>query len=204
MAGMEDRELEVKFVVHHPGAMRHAILHIGAEPQGEVREMNFIFDNAEGTLGSMGRRLRLRHSNVLLLTYKERPEHPLPGVKDMVELETEVADLEQMKKILNKLGFREEMVYEKYRETFKLGEIRIDLDRMPIGNFMEIEGQRSRILSVARRLGLDPGEAIAVGYVEMIRMVCKTEGIDSHRVTFDNFPADIDVGKYQFPRFKGH
>jgi adenylate cyclase class 2 len=204
MAEMENRELEVKFIVHHPGAMRHAILHIGAESQGEVREMNFMFENSEGTLTSTGRRLRLRNSNVVLLTYKERPENPLPGVKDMVEFETEVADLEQMQRILNGLGYHEDMVYEKYRETFKLGDIRIDLDRMPIGTYMEIEGERSRILSVARRLGLDPGEAIAVGYVEMIRIVCDTEGIHSRKVTFDNFPTNIDPSKYQFPRFKSH
>jgi len=204
MAGMEDRELEVKFIVHHPGAMRKAVLHIGAESRGEVREINYIFENSDGTLNSTGRRLRLRQANGVLLTYKERPDHPLPGVKDMLEIETEVADLEQMQKILKRLGYRVDMAYEKYRETFILGDIQIVIDRIPIGTFMEIEGQRSRILSVARRLGLDPGEAIAVGYVEMIRIVCGTEGLDSRNVTFDNFPANIDPSKYHFPRIKGH
>lgn len=203
MEGMEDRELELKFIVHHPGAMRHALLHIGAESQGEVHEMNFFFENPEGTLTSSGRRLRLRRTNGALLTYKERPEHPLPGVKDMVEFETDVSDLDQMQKILERLGYKEDMVYEKYRETFNLGDVQIVLDRLPIGTFMEIEGNRSRILSVARRLGLDPDEAIAVGYVEMIRIVCQAEGIELRKVTFDNFPQNIDPSRYHFPRIKG-
>ncbi len=204
MAGMEDREFELKFIVHHPGAMRHALLHLGAEGQGEAHETNIIFENAEGTLNSSGRRLRLRSNNRKIITYKERPDYPLPGVKDMVEFETEVTDFEQMRKILNRLGYHEVMAYEKYRETFKLGNIQIVLDRMPIGTFIEIEGQRSRILSIARRLGLDPDEAIAIGYVEMIRIVGQAEGLDSRKCTFEVFPENIDPDKYQFPRIKSH
>ncbi|MBW2305323.1 MAG: class IV adenylate cyclase [Deltaproteobacteria bacterium] len=203
MAGMENRELELKFVVHHPGAMRHAILHLGAEGQGEIREINYFFDNSEGTLNSSGRRLRLRRTEHSIITYKERPEHPLPGVKDMVELETEVTDVDQMRKILLRLGFQEVMIYEKYRETFNLGDIQIVLDRMPIGTFMEIEGQRSRILSVSRRLGLDPDDAISIGYPEMILIVCQAEGLDSRNCTFELFPESIDPDKYHFPRMKG-
>lgn len=203
MEVMEDRELELKFIVHHPGAMRHAIIHLGAEGQGEAYESNILFENSEGNLNSSGRRLRLRSNNRNILTYKERPQYPLPGVKDMIELETEVADLEQMRKILNRLGYREVMFYEKYRETFVLCDIQIVLDRTPIGTFMEIEGRRSRILSIARRLGLDPDEAIAIGYAEMINIVSQVEGLNSEKCSFEDFPENIDPDKYKFMRMKG-
>lgn len=125
---------------------------VGARRRGEEFEENTLYRGGALKLGSSVLRLR-RAGKKALLTYKER----LPGlssIKHQREDETVVADPEAMDAILDALGFTRALVYEKRRQTWRLGKAEIVVDELPFGLFMEIEGSEDEIRAVERALGV--------------------------------------------------
>jgi adenylate cyclase class 2 len=61
------------------------------------------------------------------------------------------------------------MRYEKQRESWMLGETRVDLDHTPMGDFVELEGPTDSLEATAHRLGLDPERAVAQSYIGLWR-----------------------------------
>ena len=125
---------------------------IGAQLEGEDFEENTLY-NGEA-LQDRACVLRLRRvGKRATLTFKRR----LPGtaaIKQQREEETAVADPDAMAAILEALGFTASVVYEKRRQTWRLGQTEIVIDVLPFGLFMEIEGRANEIKSVERRLGM--------------------------------------------------
>jgi len=98
--------------------------------------------------------LRLRRvGGKAILTYKKRIPTSSP-IKHQREEETGIADPEAMEAILVALGFTPAMVYEKRRQTWRLGKTEIVIDVLPFGLFMEIEGRVTEIRAAERKLGL--------------------------------------------------
>ena len=125
---------------------------IGAQLEGEDFEENTLYDGEALREGACVLRLR-RTGGRATLTFKRR----LPGkspIKQQREEETEVEDPEAMAAILEALGFTASLVYEKRRQTWRLGQTEIVIDVLPFGLFMEIEGRENEIKSVERRLGM--------------------------------------------------
>ena len=61
------------------------------------------------------------------------------------------------------------MRYEKYRESWRLAEVRVDLRHTPMGDFLELEGPADSLAASARGLGLDPTLAVAKSYISLWR-----------------------------------
>jgi adenylate cyclase class 2 len=125
---------------------------IGAKNEGQVFEENLLFDGA--ALNGRNCVLRLRRvAGKAILTFKER----LPGksaTKRQREEETPVQDGDAMQTILADLGYRPKVVYEKKRETWRLGEAEIVIDELPFGLFMEIEGSEAEIENTEKALAI--------------------------------------------------
>lgn len=124
---------------------------LGAALESEDFEENTLFNGKPLEAGSCVLRLR-RVGRKATLTYKKA----LPGtssIKQRREEETAVADPEAMEAILVALGFTPVLVYEKRRQTWRLGNTEIVIDVLPFGLFMEIEGRVSDIRAVERKLG---------------------------------------------------
>jgi adenylate cyclase class 2 len=125
---------------------------IGAQLEREDFEENTLYEGQALHDGSCVLRLR-RIGGRSTLTFKQR----LPGasaIKQQREEETAVGDPEAMAAILEALGFTASLVYEKRRQTWRLGRTEIVIDVLPFGLFMEIEGRANEIKSVERRLGM--------------------------------------------------
>ncbi len=125
---------------------------VGAELEGEDFEENTLFNGAALEIGTCVLRLR-RVDGKATLTYKKA----LPGIssiKQRREEETIVADPEAMEAILVALGFTPALVYEKRRQTWRLGNTEIVIDVLPFGLFMEIEGRANEIKLVERKLAM--------------------------------------------------
>ena len=101
-----------------------------------------------------------------LFTFKERDLSGSP-VKRQREEETEVADADALASILEALGYRPALVYEKRRETWQMPGAEVVIDELPFGLFAEIEGEEARILEVEKLLGLDGAEAEHAPYPEL-------------------------------------
>ena len=147
-------EIEKKFRLtkRQRDAVLKRLPEIGAVREGEDFEENTLYSGGALESGSAVLRLR-RVEGKATLTYKKR----LPGaaaIKQQREEETEVGDVEAMGAILEALGFTPALVYEKRRQTWRLGNAEIVIDVLPFGLFMEIEGPAREIRSIERKLGL--------------------------------------------------
>lgn len=125
----------------------------GAEDRGEEFEENTIYGG--GSLKRETSVLRLRRvGDRALLTYKERfPRES--AVKHQREDETAVDDPSSMAMILEAVGFRPVLVYEKRRRTWSFGGTEVVIDELPFGLFMEIEGDEDAINATEQALGID-------------------------------------------------
>ncbi len=158
-------ERELKFSAVDHVQLRERLEELGAERRsGPVFEDNWIFDSG-GRLKQSGSLLRLRvDGHGVRVTFKG-PATFEKGVKVRPELETTVGDAEEMHKIFEALGYSVVTRYQKYREDWRLGGIVISLDRLPIGEFAEFEGESCEV--VARRCGLDPEQAERRNYLRL-------------------------------------
>jgi adenylate cyclase class 2 len=126
---------------------------VGAEDRGEEFEENTIYGGGSLKLGISVLRLR-RVGKKALLTYKERLADASP-VKRQREDETAVDDPAAMALILDALGFKPVLVYEKRRRTWSLGRTEVVIDELPFGLFMEVEGDEQDIYEAEQTLEID-------------------------------------------------
>ena len=185
-------EIEVKFFLANMEAVRNQLQQAGARSQGRVFEHNLCFENAARELHQGESLLRLRKDNKTTLTYKTKPASPDADFKVLTELEVVVSNFHTMAGILQALGFHQEQVYEKYRETFILGSTEICLDSMPFGNFMEIEGKKESIRDLTRQLGMPWHRRILYNYRSMFFIIKQRLDLEFSDITFDNF-QDVDL-----------
>lgn len=112
---------------------------LGAVFQNEVFEENYL--HRGGVIDARAAVLRLRRiDDETLLTYKERLRYD-SNIKHRIEYETLVSDVDATEKIIQCLGFKLSVVYEKHRKTFHFLDVEVVLDELPFGLYMEIEGE---------------------------------------------------------------
>jgi adenylate cyclase class 2 len=114
----------------------------------------------------------------------------------------EVGDFETAVLIFQRLGFAPVQVYEKYRETFQLGDVEVVLDEMPFGNFVELEGSESGIRTAVAALGLDWNQRLTTNYLAIMAQLKIRYNLPFDDITFANFEnlsvsaADVLVSSY--------
>jgi adenylate cyclase class 2 len=194
---MENLEIEVKFYLSDMDRIRDRIIGLGAVSMGRVFETNIRFDDADNSLIQKKSLLRLRQDKKSILTFKSEPPFKDDQFKILRELEVEVSDFNTMKHILESLGFREEQVYEKWRETFILNRTHLCLDTMPYGNFLEIEGQKETIKKLASQIGLKWKKRILFNYLVIFDVIKQKSNLPFYDVTFSNFiNIRFDLAEY--------
>lgn len=189
----EKEEIEVKFYVSSfEDALREKVEKIRLEIEHFKKnlEINILFDDQQGSLKKNGEVLRLRKwGDETTLTFKG-PKTP-SKFKKRLELEVGLDRFQEAKKVLEKLGFRECMKYEKRREKLKFildkSKLEVCFDEMPYGNFVEIEGSEKDILDVVEKLGFDWKNRIVEDYVKIFEDLRKERNLDFLDLTFKNF-----------------
>ena len=157
-------------------------------------ETNLRFDTPDRRLSTSFQALRLRKDKVIRLTWKGAGD-PTGEVSAREELEVEVSDLETTRAILEGLGFEVMLIYEKYRSAYMLGDVEISLDKMPFGNFCEIEGPDvASIRNTAELLGLDWKKRSKLSYLALFSNLKTKLGLGLRDLTFENF-KNIRVNK---------
>jgi len=135
---------------------------LGAKFSYETFEENYL--HRGGLLDERPAVLRIRKTQKrTTFTYKERV--PNQGdFKHQIEFETEVSDVEATEGIIERLGYKLAVIYEKHRKAWTLGKVEVVLDELPFGYFMEIEGEMDDILKAERKLDATDLENEARGY----------------------------------------
>ena len=191
---MQNLEIEVKFYLANIAGMRNKILKLGARSKGRLFETNILYEDENHSLIKKKSLLRLRQDEKTTFTLKSSPPVKSKDFKIVNELEVEVSDFAIMDQILKTLGFHPEQKYEKWRETFILDQTLFCLDRMPYGDFLEIEGQEKDIRYYASRFGLNWQNRIIFSYLAIFEMMRKNLNLDFNDLTFNNFETvDADA-----------
>lgn len=163
-------ESEIKLRMPGPGPAREAVARLGATlSRPRHFEDNLLLDDAGGGLMATGRTLRLRRTDAGgVLTFKG-PRRDREGVKSREEIEAELpaAEADALLAVLRKVGFAPVFRYQKYRETYRYGEVEIVVDETPIGTFIEIEGRLPQIHAAAAALGRGPADYITDSYASL-------------------------------------
>lgn len=193
---MKNLEIEVKFFLTDPKSIRRRIIDLGVQHHGRLFESNLRFEDPQNLLIKANALLRLRKDKKATLTYKSNPPENNSEFKIFNELEVEVSEFETMNQILQALGFQVAQKYEKWRETFTLGDTHFCLDTMPFGDILEIEGPKEDIRHFSARLGLNWKERILLNYLEIFDILKALLDLKFKDLTFDNFKTiDVDAAK---------
>jgi adenylate cyclase, class 2 len=163
-------EIEIKLKVVDLDSTKNKILSAGASLYRErYFEQNSLYDFPQGDLYIKNQALRLRKINKkAYLTFKGA-EKKSRKFKIREEFETEVKNERQTVKILKSLGLKTVFNYEKYRTVFSYKKLKICLDELSIGNYIEIEGQQSDIVRFADLLGYSKKDFIKSDYIQMLK-----------------------------------
>lgn len=148
-------------------ALRRRLAAVGAESCGEEFEENTLYAGPNLEKGNRVLRLR-RVGGRAVLTFKERFESS-SLVKRQREDETRVEDADALASILDALGFRPVLVYEKRRATWRVCGAEVVVDELPFGLFAEIEGEEDSIREAETLLNLDAAEALHESYPHLTR-----------------------------------
>ena len=197
MKPTEPLEIEVKYFLEKPEEVRGRIIRMGAHALGRCFETNIRLEDKTHSLIKKKSLLRLRRDRKTTLTFKSEPTEADHEFKVFKEYEVEVDDFEMMRRLLESLGFHKEQVYEKWRETFRIGGSTLSIDEMPFGPFLEIEGNRSDIRKLATDLDFSWEKRILWNYLALFRTLrgqCRLPFMD---VTFENFKGiHLDLNPY--------
>jgi adenylate cyclase class 2 len=150
-----DKEIEVRFLEIDKLAMVGKLIALGAKDEGEHLSKETIFYDKELSWKGQGRFLRLRSKNgKTTLTYKVNKEQTVNSAR---EIEFAVDNREKAVHLFEELGLTVVREIEKYRHTFKLDGVTLDIDSWPkIPPYIEMEGENEAALQdMAKKLGLD-------------------------------------------------
>ena len=184
------REIEVKLRVADLAALVRSLKRLGATLRGRVLEQNTLYDTPDAEFRQRGRLLRLRietpgpskllpggASSAVLTSKALVPKSSRRSrYKERLEREIEVQSPKRWPAALRAIGLRPSFRYEKYRTTFRLPGLHLDLDETPVGIFLELEGAPRAIDRVAHALGYAPREYINGTYWDLYAADCRRRG----------------------------
>lgn len=178
------REIEIKFRIADLRGLHRDLRRAGfRQVTTSTHEMNVLYDLPGQKLRKRGEMLRLRrYGDRWIVTHKAKGA--AGRHKSRVELETTVANGEQMDQILRALGFTPAFRYEKYRAEWSDGKGHVVLDKTPIGDFGEIEGSARWIDRTAKALGIAPESYITQSYAPMFFEWKRKSGSRALEMTF--------------------
>ncbi|HXO87017.1 MAG TPA: class IV adenylate cyclase [Candidatus Acidoferrales bacterium] len=182
-------ETEIKLRVDDLAALIRKLKRVGAHCHGRILERNTLFDTPDSDFRRRGRLLRLRietpaRSSLVAagraracLTSKQAAAASAPaGYKQNLESEASVWAPQYSIARFRALGFRPAFRYEKFRSSFRLGRLHLDLDETPVGAFIELEGPSRWIDRTAHALGYSRRDYIRGTYWDLYAADCRLRG----------------------------
>lgn len=185
---MNDQEIEIKLYLSDMPSFRRRVEEQGAILiEARLHEVNLRYDTPDGELSRTAQVLRLRQDRAAHLTYKGKGDAS-GEVYIRREIEFTVRDFQSARAFLEALGYVINLMYEKYRTTYKLDGVLVTLDEMPFGNFSELEGPDAEsIRRVAEKLGVNWEARIADSYTALFARLKNVLGLTFRDLSFENF-----------------
>jgi adenylate cyclase class 2 len=184
-------EIEAKMKVADHAALRTQLQSLGATKVGEFLETNTFFDTEDRSLLAADRGLRIRQnrnvsagSEQFILTLKGPRLHG--QLKSREETEVTVGDARTMTALLDQLGYRVVLSFEKKRESWTLNNCHIELDEIPhLGTYVEIEGPgEEKVMKLREQLGLSDRALVKASYIALLMTYLQEHGQTERHVKF--------------------
>ena len=167
-------ETEAKLKVDLLQEVERKLSDVGAEFVEEQLQTDTYFDDADGSLKSGDRALRIRRQRAgqrveTFLTYKGPKQKD--DFKKRQEIEIEIGDADSAEELLLALGYEKALVFEKKRRVWQLDDCTVSLDEVPLlGSYVEIEGPLGQSIADAqKRIGLSDLPNIIESYACLIQ-----------------------------------
>ena len=149
-----------------------------------------LYDTPAADLFGGDKLLRVRETAGKTIGTVKGP--PLAGGRHKVreEHETEAADAGALGRIFETIGYEPVWVYEKYRTRFTRGSEPgvIEVDEMPIGSFVELEGPPDWIDRTASELGYSPTDYVTFSYRDLFVAWKQESGSGLRDMVFESEP----------------
>jgi len=182
-------EIEVKLACEDLDRLRNAGFVVTLQTPRHFED-NWLLDLPDRSIFKQGAALRVRSVNGKgSVTFKGAViESNESRVKVREEIETELSEPERMIELFERLGYRRSFRYQKYRTTYALlldgVELKVVLDETPMGNFIEIEGDETRIARVFEAAGFSDAEIVRESYPELQASRCRDRGVPLEDLVF--------------------
>ncbi len=195
-----EQEIEAKFMVRDRQAVHSKLEALGALLESpRVHEVNLRFDTPTGELAAGRKVLRLRQDANAVMTFKG-PAQTGQEVSVRQEIEFVVSDFSAARHLLEALGYRVAVMYEKYRTTYHLHNLVVVVDEMPYGDFVEIEGRSAReIHAAANQIGLRWDTRSSLSYLALFEQARLAHNLPESDLSFSALhgiqvsPADLGL-----------
>jgi adenylate cyclase class 2 len=197
-----NREIEIKLRVADLPSLLRRLRKLAVLSRGRTLEQNTLYDTQNVHFRRCGRLLRLRVETPAppglrlrrarqrtILTSKAPPPNPRRKsarlrYKERLERELVIRNPGHWPRLFHSLGLRPAFRYEKYRTTFELPRLHLDLDETPAGVFLELEGSPQAIDRAARALGFTPREYFRGTYWDVYVADCRRRGRTPRNMLF--------------------
>lgn len=148
-------EIETRFLDIDRDKLIKKLVSLGAVDHGEELLEETIFEAADRSWEGKHKFVRLRKTRgKTVLTYKENTGQTVDSAQ---EIEFDISDFEECSELFGKTGLKVKRMLTKYRHTFTLDDVTLDIDHWPkIPDYVELEGPSVESLQrVAGKLKLD-------------------------------------------------
>lgn len=195
-------EIEIKLRITDIPELLRKIKKLHVIPQPRLREQNILYDTPQSHLRRRKMLLRLRietpadhHAPAnpakerVILTSKAPPQPQRNNRPSRYKIRAEreqVASISsrQCAKALTSLGFRPAFRYDKFRTTFRLQDLHLDLDETPAGVYLELEGTPKAIDRAAKALGFAKDQYLRATYWDLYVAACRRRGTKPKNMLF--------------------
>jgi adenylate cyclase, class 2 len=167
------KEIEVKILEINKQQIEEKLRILGATKIFDGELLTLFFDFQDGRIRKEKNVLRLRkEQGKIELTYKKVQVQKEAKVAE--EFSVEVSNIETMTEILRNLGLVVNQKMLKNRTSYKLGEVRFDIDKYKevyefIPEFLEIEGSSVDIKKYAAILGFQEKDCLTWSTDELVK-----------------------------------
>lgn len=176
-------EREIKLKIEKPSDLISKLNSLKAKFVSKSFQRTTRMDTETMDLEKNGTFLRVRSGSKNIVTLKKKLGENAE-VFERQEIETEVKDIEKLADIFGGLGFTKRLILEKYRADFDYKDVKISIDELPFGFYVELEGDPKDIFKVADELDLDTKNKITVTYWDLFEDYKKQTGTKGESIIF--------------------
>lgn len=150
---------------------------------GGSKEVTTRYDTIDRSLEKQGKFIRTMEGFRNTVTLKEKVTENT-SLFERDEFSVEIDDVENIQEIFERIGLMPILKMEKYRLKWDLDGVKLNLDELPFGLYLEIHGNEKNVENIMSKLDLLGEERIIQTYWDIYNKYKKENNITDSDITF--------------------